>query len=65
MKIKYNRFALIPHCCSKCEEVFWLEKYKHYKVERISAMGCITFVTNICKKCADEVSAKEGADNDD
>ena len=51
MKIKYNRFALLPHTCSKCEKVFWLEPYKHYKVESFSFTGCVEYVTNICKEC--------------
>lgn len=51
MKLIYNRFSLIPHTCSKCEKTFWLEPYKHYKVERFSMFGTIEFVTNICKEC--------------
>ena len=51
MKIKYNRFALLPHTCSKCEKAFWLEPYKHYTVERFSGVGCVEYITNICKEC--------------
>lgn len=28
MKIKYNRFALLPHCCVECDHLFWLEPYR-------------------------------------
>ena len=51
MKINYNRFALLPHTCSECEKTFWLEPYKHYKIERFSMVGCVEYVTNICKEC--------------
>lgn len=33
MTIKNNRFAILPHTCSRCERTFWLEPYKHYKIE--------------------------------
>ena len=51
MKIKYNRFALLPHTCIKCEKTFWLEPYKRYKMERLSIVGCVEYLTNICKEC--------------
>lgn len=55
MTIKNNRFAILPHTCSKCERAFWLEPYKHYKIERWSLTGCVTFVTNICKDCGESI----------
>lgn len=53
MKIKYNRFALLPHTCSKCEKAFWFEPYKHCKIESFGVMGCVEYITNICKECAE------------
>ena len=61
MKIKYNRFALLPHTCSRCEKTFWLEPYKHYKVEQFAGMGIVEYVTNICKECNEVLEqVKEG-----
>lgn len=51
MKIKYNRFAILPYTCSECQKTFWLELYKHYTVDRFSWAGCVTYITNICKEC--------------
>ena len=59
MTIKNNRFAILPHTCSKCERTFWLEPYKHSKIERWSFTGCVTFVTNICKDCGESIDETE------
>ena len=59
MKIKYNRFALLPHTCSKCEKAFWLEPYKHYTIEHMNLVGSICYVTNICKECNEELLQEE------
>ena len=59
MTIKNNRFAILPHTCSKCERTFWLEPYKHYKTERWSFTGCVTFVTNLCKDCGESIDEAE------
>jgi len=64
MEIKYNRFALLPHTCSKCEKSFWLEPYKHYKVTEFRLTGIIDFKTNICKECAKKINALRGTDNE-
>ena len=65
MTIKYNRFALFPHTCSKCEKSFWLEPYKHFKVDEYKVFGCITYITNICKECSAEVENNEVGDTTD
>ena len=61
MKIKYNRFALLPHTCSSCEKSFWLEPYKHYIVEEFS-LRYVEYETNICKECCNKAlkQMKEG-----
>ena len=59
MKIKYNRFAILPHTCSECEKSFWLEPYKHYKVDRFSVAGCVEYITNICKECNEALEQME------
>ena len=64
MTIKYNRFALFPHTCSRCEKSFWLEPYKHFKMDAYQAFGCVTYITNICKECSAEVKSNEVGDTD-
>ena len=64
MRIKYNRFALFPHTCSRCEKSFWLEPYKHFKVNEYKVFGCVTYITNICKECSTEVENNEESDTD-
>jgi len=64
MRIKNNRFAILPHTCSKCERTFWLEPYKHYKIERWSFTGCVTFVTNLCKDCGESIDETESEDKE-
>lgn len=64
MTIKYNRFALFPHTCSRCEKSFWLEPYKHFKMDTYQAFGCVTYVTNICKECSAKVRNDEVGDTD-
>ncbi len=59
MTIKNNRFAILPHTCSECERTFWLEPYKHYKIERWSFTGCVEFVTNLCKDCSASIDKAE------
>lgn len=59
MTIKNNRFAILPHTCSKCERTFWLEPYKYYKIERWSFTGCVEFVTYICKDCGESIDETE------
>ena len=59
MKINYNRFAILPHTCSRCEKTFWLEPYKHYKVESFS-MVCVEYITNICKECNEALEQTKG-----
>ena len=53
--MKNNRFAILPHTCSKCDRTFWLEPYKHYKIERWSFTGCVEYVTNICYDCGKSI----------
>ena len=64
MTIKYNRFALFPHTCSKCEKSFWLEPYKHFKVDEYKGIICATYIMNICKECSAEVENNEVGDTD-
>ena len=56
MKIKYNRFALLPHTCSNCGKTFWLEPYKYSSYDRFSPIGGFSIVTtSLCKECSDMV----------
>lgn len=56
MKIKCNRFALLPHTCSNCGKSFWLEPYKYSSFDRFSPIGGFCIVTtSICKECANEL----------
>jgi len=32
MKLKYNRFAIIPVRCTKCHRYIWLEKYRRVDI---------------------------------
>lgn len=57
MKIKYNRFSLIPNTCSICGKGFWLEPYKKDIQEGFSPLGGYhIFETDICKECCDKES---------
>ena len=60
MKIKYNRFALVPHTCSGCGRTFWLEPYKYSSYDRFSPIGgfCI-ITTSLCKECSNKVEEGE------
>lgn len=49
MTLKYNRIALIPHTCSICNRIFWLEPYRCNLDDHLIA----TFVEPICKECVD------------
>jgi hypothetical protein len=62
MKIKYNRFALIPTTCSCCGKAFWLEPYKRLSYEKLGISGIVTFITDICKECIDK--PKDGEDGE-
>jgi ribosomal protein S27AE len=59
MTIKNNRFAILPHTCSRCGRAFWLEPYKHYKTKRWSFAGCVTFITNLCTDCGESIDEAE------
>ena len=61
MDIKYNRFAIVPTVCSKCNRTFWLEPYKRQSTERFSISGCCVLVTDICKYCCDKESEEKGS----
>ena len=58
MKIKYNRFAILPHCCTECKKTFWLEPYKHCSFKEFRLFGSVEYVTNICKECANNLELK-------
>ncbi len=64
MKIKYNRFALLPKTCGICGKSFWLEPYKYSSFDRFSPTGgfCIV-ITCICKECSNKVES-EGKEDD-
>lgn len=63
MKIKYNRFALIPNTCSICGRGFWLEPYKKDVQEGFSPLGGYhIFETDICKECCDKEVAPQESD---
>ena len=64
MTIKNNRFAILPHTCSRCGRTFWLEPYKHYKIERWSFAGCVTFITNLCTDCGESIDEAESEEED-
>lgn len=64
MTIKYNRFALFPHTCSKCEKSFWLEPYKHFKMDEYKGIVCVMYVMNICKECSDKIENERMNDAD-
>ena len=56
MKIKYNRFALLPHTCSDCGKTFWLEPYKYSSYDRFSPVGGFSIITtSLCKECSNKV----------
>ena len=52
---KYDRFAIIPKRCDKCNRLFWLESYnvfyktvgiESYSFEQIECKNCIHKVEN-------------------
>ena len=65
MTIKYNRFALFPHTCSRCEKSFWLEPYKRFKFDEYKAIACVTYVTTICKECSDKLANGMSCEQED
>ena len=51
MILKYNRFALVPVCCCRCGDIFWLEGYfKHG--------GKFSDPYRICKRCLEKEDKK-------
>lgn len=59
MKIRYNRFAFIPHVCNHCDEVFWLEPYKYCKRPEIKISGIEEVEVTFCKSCVDRSYEEE------
>lgn len=62
MKLKNNRFALIPCKCGTCQERIWLEAYKKdkllectYKNKTLEFGSPLSIIT--CKRCQKEVPA--------
>lgn len=50
MILKYNRFALVPVCCCRCGEIFWLEGY--YNHGNFGEPYCV------CKRCLEKEDKK-------
>lgn len=54
---KYDRVAVLPKRCDKCNRLFWLEPYNiFYQIAGID--GPLNFIE--CKNCMDKVEKKEG-----
>lgn len=46
---KYDKFAVVPKRCNRCNRLFWLEPYNiHYKTVGI---GCQSIIEVECKFC--------------
>lgn len=46
---KYDKFAIVPKRCNRCNRLFWLEPYNiHYKMVGI---GCQSVIEVECKIC--------------
>lgn len=59
--MRYDKFALFPKRCYKCNRLFWLESYNVY--ERDVAPSVPTLKLIICENCLTEKKEKEHYDN--
>lgn len=50
MKIKNNRFAIVPIRCTECQKYVWLETYRHGE-KHLAFIGSFIKV-NICNDCS-------------
>ena len=50
---KYDRFAIIPKRCDKCNRLFWLEPYNIFG--RAIGIGGYSIEYIECKNCAKKV----------
>lgn len=47
---KYDKFAIIPKRCNRCNRLFWLEPYNIYY--KMVGIGCNSLRQVECKVCA-------------
>lgn len=60
MKIKFNRFAMLPVMCPRCHRYIWLEKYRRADVFHFSQGKY--WKENICSDCIKEYDVRSGED---
>ena len=57
MRIKYNRFAIIPFHCTDCHNYIWLEPYRKASID--TGLPIPVFVKKkICKRCLERYNVK-------
>ena len=49
MKMKFNKFAIIPVMCTRCHRYIWLEKYRRADIFHFG-LGRY-WIGNICSDC--------------
>ena len=57
---KYDRFAIIPKRCDRCNRLFWLEQYNVFY--KNVGIGDYYLEQIECKNCAKKVRNKDGTD---
>ena len=53
----YDKFALKPTRCSKCNRLFWLERYNYSEMDICISVAPI--IKNKCKECIKKKNKKE------
>ena len=59
MKIKFNRFAILPFHCTDCHRYIWLEPYRKGEIYR-PLSPCIPsfYKAKICNECITKYNIK-------
>ena len=55
---KYDRVAILPKRCSRCNRLFWLEPYNVYYME--VGVGRVSFERVKCSECVKAEQKEKG-----
>ena len=59
MKMRFNRFAILPFHCTDCHRLIWLESYRKASVF-VDLSPCMPITVNkkICNECLTKYNVK-------
>ena len=51
-----KRFAIIPHHCSNCDNLIWLESYRKIEMIRfVSFFNALYYQEKLCSECSEKL----------